>query len=472
LVARLREIRYALRPVLNEESIAIRFCTDGIHPGRVRRSHPSGDTMKKPSQAARRFGALLPLAALTAGIALSGTVLASTPTLSATPVLTKLENPWDMAFLPDGTMFFTEKCRGLSVRLPSGNVNRLLGMKGSQGYADTAADLFCEGQAGMAGVAVDPDFAKNRFVYVYSTSSLTAPGTNRVLRLKVGADARNVSDRTDIVTDIPYKPKASDHPFGGPGAHNGGRVRFSPGDGFLYVTTGDTHNGEVPQSPTRMGGKVLRIDRDGKAAKGNTPPKGFDQRVFTYGHRNPQGIAFRPGTNQPYTAENGPWHSDEVTALVNGGNGGWDPRPNVGGRGACPDNYCGYSPNQMGAMDPKDRSAFMPMTDLKSFPKAMRPAWNNDGLSQGMSSAVFLTGNQWKDWNGKMIVGYMGIGIHGTPVGNRLDVLDISADGLTAKRTTASLPMPAGRFRSVAQGPDGHLYVATDEGEIYQMKAN
>ena len=97
------------------------------------------------------------------------------PTLSHSAVLTKLDSPWDMAFLPDGTMFFTEKCLGLSVRQPNGTVVKLLGMKDSKGYASTANDLFCEGQAGMTGVAVDPNFASNRFIYVYSTSSLTAP---------------------------------------------------------------------------------------------------------------------------------------------------------------------------------------------------------------------------------------------------------------------------------------------------------
>ena len=369
-------------------------------------------------------------------------------------------------------MFFIEKCNGLSVRSASGTVTKLLGMKDSKDYDTTAADLFCEGQAGMNGVAVDPDFAKNRFIYVYSASSLTAPGTNRVMRFVVNADNTKLSDRKDIVTDIAYKPAASDHPFGGPGAHNGGRIRFSPADGFLYVTTGDTHNGEVPQSPTRIGGKVLHIDRDGKAAPNNGAPQGFDPRIYTYGHRNPQGIAFRPGTNEAVTAENGPWHSDEVTVLKAGGNAGWDPRPNVNGRKDCPDNYCGYSPNQMGAMDPKERVKFMPMTDLKAYPKAMKPAWNNDGLSQGLSSGTFLSGKQWKDWDGKMIVSFMGIGIHGTPVGNRLDLLDISKEDTSAKRTTVSLPMPAGRFRSVVQGPDGNLYVATDEGEIYKMTPN
>lgn len=403
------------------------------------------------------------------GVVVSGTAVAAAPSLSSTTVLSKLSNPWDMAFLPDGTMFFTEKCNGLSVRTPSGTVNRLLGMKDSKDYSTKADDLFCDGQAGTNGVAVDPDFAKNRYIYVYSTSSMSQPQTNRVMRFVVSEDVTKVSDRKDIVADIPYKTAPSDHPFGASGAHNGGRVRFNPGDGFLYVTTGDTHNGEVPQSPTRIGGKVLRIDREGKAAPGNNPPAGFDPRIFTYGHRNPQGIAFRPGDNQPFTAENGPWHTDEVTALKAGGNGGWDPRPNVNGRGDCPDKYCGYSPKQMEAMDPKERSSFMPMTDLKAYPNAMKPAWTNEGMSQGMSSGTFLSGKQWKDWDGKMVVSYMGIGIHGTPVGNRLDVLDISPDGLTAKRTTVSLPMPAGRFRSVVQAPDGNLYVATDEGEILKL---
>jgi aldose sugar dehydrogenase len=143
----------------------------------------------------------------------------------------------------------------------------------------------------------------------------------------------------------------------------------------------------------------------------------------------------------------------------------------MAGRGDCPDNYCGYSPNQMGAMDPKERSAFMPMTDLKTYPNAMKPAWNNNGLSQGMFCNTFLTGKQWKDWDGAMIVGYTGIGIHGTPVGNRLDVLKISADGLTANVSQVSWPTVTGRFRAVSQGPDGNMYVALeDQGVIIRVK--
>ena len=268
----------------------------------------------------------------TPGLAQTGT---NTTSLSHETVLSDLQNPWDMAFLPDGTMFFTELCHGLSVRTPSGEVNNLLGMTDAEGYASTADDLFCEGQAGMMGVAVDPDFDENRRIYVYSTSAMSDPPTNRLMRLVVNEDFTDVSDRTDIVDDVPYKTTATDHPFGGPGAHNGGRVRFNPGDGYLYLTTGDNHNSEIPQSPTMMGSKVLRIDTDGNAAPENSPPEGFDPRTYTYGHRNVQGIAFHPVTGAAIIAEHGPWHSDEITVLENGGNGGWDPRDDMAGRGDC-----------------------------------------------------------------------------------------------------------------------------------------
>lgn len=407
-----------------------------------------------------------------AASALMGTPAAMALTVTA-EVFQQSENPWDMAFLPNNTMFFTEKCKGLSVRLPSGSVNKLLGVGGSAGFPAVKSDLFCDGQAGVQGVAIDPDFANNRYIYLYSSSkgsNRTYGGYNNiVMRMKVNPGLDAIFDIVEIVNDLGYKPMKSNHPFGGPGAHNGGRLRFGP-DGFLYITIGDNHNGAGPQSPTELRGKLLRVDRDGNAAAGNNAPAGFDKRIFAYGFRNPQGIAFRPGSGDVYLSENGPWHSDEVTKVVNGGNGGWDPRDNVNGRGACPDGYCGYSPNQMGALPPAERAAFMSMTDLKAYPNAMKPAWNNNGLSQGMCGSVWLVGKQWKEWEGRLAVGYAGIGIHGTPTGNRIDILDIAKDGSSAKREELLWPTFAGRFRHLSQGADGALYVADEaSGSIYRV---
>lgn len=420
------------------------------------------------------FSALPIGAALFAGtVLLSSSAFAqngmNTTSLQHEVVLDGLDNPWDMAFLDDGAMLFTEKCSGLSVRLPDGTVNALYGVGATEGYPSNGSDLFCEGQAGMMGVAFDPDFGNNRRIYVYSTSNMSDPHTNRLMRFTLSEDFTEVSDRTDIVDDVPYKMAASNHPFGGPGAHNGGRVRFDA-NGHLFLTTGDTHNGQVPQSPTMMGSKILRIDTDGNAIAENSPPEGFDTRTYTYGHRNVQGIAFHPETGAAITAEHGPWHSDEITILQNGGNAGWDPRPNMAGRGDCPDDYCGYSPNQEDGMNRYERAAFMSMTDFDTYPDAMPPIWNNNGWSQGTSSAAFLEGDAWGDWDGAMVVGIMGIGFGGTPIGQRIDVIQFNDDNTDVEDVTEmTLPMEPGRFRSVVMGPDGSLYTSIDEGTIYKL---
>ncbi len=369
---------------------------------------------------------------------------AGAPTLAVSTFLSNLESPWDMAFTPDGALLFTEKCRGLSVRRADGSVERLFGVAAS---ASMAADMFCEGQSGVHGVAVDPAFAANRHVYVYMASTNGGSKSNRVVRLTVNPTYTNVANRTDIVTGISFKDTSVPGDPGGTGAHSGGRIRFGP-DGFLYITTGDNHRATLPQDVTRLGGKVLRVTGQGGAAPGNNAPAGGDPRIFAYGLRNVQGIDFRPGTGQPFIAEHGPQHTDEVTPLVAGGNGGWHP--------VCPNgvNYCGYAENPRIAM-----------TDLTRFPDAMRPSWTNHGLSQGLGPGMFLTGAQWRTWDGRFAVALM--------AARRVDVLQLDGGGMTIGSTTMNLP--SRRIRSIVQGPDGSLYMATDEGtgaEIWRVVPN
>ena len=367
------------------------------------------------------------------------------PALQVTEIMSGLRGPWDLAFAPGGAMLFTEKCHGLSVRLADGSVKRLFG--NGRDYEVQAADLFCEGQSGVHGIAVDPGFASGRrFVYLFSASNLNKePRSNRVIRLAVAPDWARVAERTDIVTDIAFKDVR------GPGAHSGGRLRFGP-DGYLWITTGDNHNADLPQDPRRLGGKVLRVDTDGRAAPGNNAPAGFDARIYTYGLRNAQGIAFRPatgpGAGQVYTTEHGPNHSDEVTLLVAGGNGGWDPRnrPNLNCRDG---GYCGYAGN------PKT----MPMTDTERFPNALRPAWNNRERSEGMGPAEFLNGAAWGAWSGQLAVGFLR--------GERIDILSLDAAGQATGVVTADVPST--RWRSLVQGPDGALWGSSDDGRIQRV---
>jgi glucose/arabinose dehydrogenase len=388
--------------------------------------------------------ALLLLAACTANDPIPPEpTVTDAPELTRTVVLGSLENPWDIAFAPDGAMFFTERCVGLSVRRPNGSTARLFGGPGS---ALVAPDFFCLGQTGMHGVAVDPDFANNRRIYVFMASNLvTNPRTSRVVRLTLDAGYTTATERTDIITDIHFKDVANG--AGWAGAHSGGRIRFGP-DGYLYVGTGDNHSGPLPQSPTLLGGKVLRVTTSGAAAPGNNAPAGFDARIYSYGHRNVQGISFHPTDGTVVIAEHGPNHSDEVTPLVAGGNGGWDPQDRAGL--TCPDGYCGYAGNP----------TTMPMTDRTRFPTAVLPLWNNGGASQGLGPIIFLVGAQWRAWNGRMLVGIMG--------GARLAML-VSPDGVSGYEAVDVPTMPPSRYRALTQGPDGSLYVATDDGEIWRV---
>jgi glucose/arabinose dehydrogenase len=367
----------------------------------------------------------------------------SIPQFQRTDFVTGLNQPWDLTFAPDGTLFFTEKCLGLSVRKTNGQVIRLFGVSGS---FLVASDFFCEGQSGMHGVVLHPQYPSVPHVFVFMSSNLSNPRTNRVIRLTVNGDATGVSNRQDIITDLAYKNVGNN--WGGAGAHSGGRMRISR-SGHLLVTTGDNHNGPLPQSLTQMGGKVLRVDFNGQAVAGNNNIAGADPRIFTLGHRNPQGICLRPGSDQIFTAEHGPGHSDEVNMIRAGGNAGWDPVPAAGVN--CADGYCGYISN-------RPDGQLTSMTDLQKFPQAIQALYTLAD-SQGMGPCEFFSHPSWKGWYGRMLVGIM--------AGGRVDMLELNPDG--TMRTVQAMNLPNARIRSIAKAFDGSIYMATDNGNIWKL---
>ena len=265
------------------------------------------------------------------------------PKLAVTTVVSGLDHPWDIGFLPNGTMLVTER---------PGRLDRIVG--GQVQLVTAPADVVAAKDAGMLGLAVDPTFATTGYVFVCMASSSGAATDVRVVRFTLTPDGASVLARQDIVTGLPFTT----------GLHSGCRPRFGP-DGALWVGTGDSGTGTVPQDPNSLGGKVLRVDRDGAAAPGNP----FGLRWYTFGHRNVQGLAFRPSDGLPFGVEHGTDRDDEVNVLQAGGNYGWDPVP-------------GYDETQ-------------PMTDLVKFPQAVVAKWSSGTPTIAPSGATFVSGTQW-----------------------------------------------------------------------------
>lgn len=328
------------------------------------------------------------------------------PEFDTQAVLSNLDRPWDIAFLPDGSPIFTER---------GGTLNIIKGT--SRSVFARISDVSSEGEGGLTGLAVDPDFAKNRYIYTcYNTAS-----DIQVVRWKTNDDISAISDKQPIVTNIPSSPG---------GRHSGCRMAFGP-DGFLWIGTGDAAKASHPQDPRSLGGKILRVSRDGKGAADNLPAP-FDDRVYSYGHRNTQGIAFianPSGDRIGYSAEHGSSVDDEVNELRKG-NFGWDP-------------------------DAAYTEANIPMTDKKKFPDAIDAIWNSGDPTQAPSGLIQIHGEEWSAWNGMLAMAML--------KAQHLKILTLDSSGKVIKEE--KVLTDRGRLRDVQQAPDGSLYVTTDNGE-------
>ncbi len=213
-----------------------------------------------------------------------------------------LEVPWEIAFLPDGRMLVTERPGRVRIVGSDGKLNAEPVVTIKVGVED-------DGEGGLLGIALHPKFEENHFVYLYYTYSSQGGETfNRVVRMKFEGD--KLSEEQIIVDKI-----------SGALYHNGGRIKFGP-DGFLYITTGDSQNSSFAQDPKSLAGKILRVTDDGKPAPGNP----FNNLTYSYGHRNPQGIAW-DSNGALWETEHGrsnPTGFDELNLIIPGKNYGWE----------------------------------------------------------------------------------------------------------------------------------------------------
>ncbi len=209
-----------------------------------------------------------------------------------TMVAQALEIPWEIVPLPDGRLLVTER---------PGRVTIL-----GQGTTATIHDIRHIGEGGLMGAELDPDFEENGFLYLYYSYQEDSRVFNRVSRFVLEGD--NLRDEEILLEKIP-----------GDRFHNGGRIRFGP-DGALYITTGDASKPDLAQDLDSLAGKILRLNPDGTIPQDNPFP---DSPVYSYGHRNPQGIAWDQEKERLYSSEHGPVRQDKVNLILPGKNYGW-----------------------------------------------------------------------------------------------------------------------------------------------------
>lgn len=221
-------------------------------------------------------------------------------------VLTReLDTPWDMEWGPDGVIWVSER---------NGRISRVDLNSGVRTTAGAVPDVYESGEGGLMGIALHPDFAHQPFVYAMHTYRAPTGTRNRLVRMRWDGQVLGASEV--LFDGIP-----------GGGIHNGARIAIGP-DQLLYISTGEAGNSSLAQDTTSLGGKILRLTMDGKPAPGNP----FGSAIWSFGHRNSQGLVFHPTTGVLYSTEHGPSDNDEVNIIQAGRNYGW---PSV--RGMCDD---------------------------------------------------------------------------------------------------------------------------------------
>lgn len=335
----------------------------------------------------------------------------TTPDLTVTVVKAGLTNPWDLTFVSNGTMFFTERPGRISVRHPDGEVAPVTaGM----------SDLFASGETGLMGIVADPAFASNRRVYTCQGAQNGTARDIRVVPWTVASGGRTFDRQPALVTGLPVSS----------GRHGGCRLRFGA-DGQLWIGTGDAAIGTIPQDLTSLGGKVLRVDKTTGAGSAGNPFAGSSnvdtRRIWSWGHRNLQGLALRSDGTM-WSVQHGSDRDDEINAGASG-NYGWDPVP-------------GY-----------DES--VPMTDTQKFPDAVPAKWSSGFPTIATSGATWLRGSKWEAWEGALAVA--------TLKGQSLRIMFFEADGDFRSMQTV-LASTYGRLRTAQLGPDGNLYLTTSNG--------
>ena len=331
------------------------------------------------------------------------------PAVEVDTVADRFTIPWDVVRDPAGVIVTGERDSGTLYAIREGGERFTV-------EADFG-DMFTKTESGLLGLALATDFADSREVYTCHSSA--EANDNRVTAWRAADDWSRLESPRVLVGGIPLAAG---------GQHSGCRILAHP-DGTVYVGTGDAFTGPAPQDLESLSGKILHVTRSGDPADDTID----GSPVLTYGHRNVQGLALRPDSDQIFSAEHGPDVDDEVNLVTPKSNYGWD--PNSGGR---------YDQN-------------VPMTDTGKFPDAVRAAWRSGNPTLAPSGAAFLDDPAWGEWDGALAVAMLKT--------SQIVLMKMSADGKSVVSGPVSiLRGEHGRMRSITSEPGGSLLVTTSNG--------
>lgn len=326
-----------------------------------------------------------------------------------------LSIPWGMTWLPEGSMLITEK-DGRLIHFKDGKKIEIANMPA----------VYVNGQGGLLDIKLHPNYNENGWIYM-TYASEEGPGKGghtALMRCKLDGDS---------LTNIEMLYKAS--PNSSAGQHFGSRIEFDK-DGYVYFTIGERGDREVnPQDITRDGGKVYRLKDDGSIPEDNPffNEPNAKKAIYTYGNRNPQGMAIHPETGEIWMHEHGPKGGDEINIVKKGANYGWM--------------VVTYGVNYSGTeiTDQTEKEGIEP--PIYYWVPSIAP-----------SGMAFVTSDKYPEWKNKLLVGSLKFAY--------VELLTLDGEKVTKREKIAQ---DIGRVRNVKIGPDGLIYIAVEGQGIYRL---
>ena len=318
-----------------------------------------------------------------------------------------LQNPWGMAWLPDGRMLVTEKAGEILVFKDGKFTGEKL--TGVPAVVDA-------GQGGLLDIKLHPDYEKNGWIYISYSKPVKGGSTTTITRFKLNGN--NVTDKQDLFEARPYLD--ADY-------HFGSRIIFDK-DNYMFFSSGERGTMKKVWELNNDHGKIHRLKDDGTVPDDNpfVNTAGAKKSIWSYGHRNPQGLVYDKENNRIWGIEHGPRGGDELNLVEKGKNYGWP--------------LTSYGINYDGTV----------LTEKKEMPGVTNPAryWVP---SIGPCGAMIVTSDKYPEWKGNLLVGALAL----------RHIARVQLNGTTYV-TEEKLLNNVARFRDVAEGPDGYIYAITE----------